>query len=386
MDAMPYISDERLQAMMPLLALHRREPDVSVAALLRRRMNELAQELLSKTRVYLDIRYWIFLRDAFCGAPANPVHSELLSELTSGVEAGSLLCPLTETIFFELTRQKDAGLLLASARLMDRLSKGVVIQHTIDRVRTEVRHFLFRTVSDAAVPPAPIDHVWLKSGHVIGTPVVTSHGWEETEELVAQKAFFDVLWNVTLEEMLTDTAAPPDFRPREIRTAQEMTRDSMHHDVNLRSFEKLYNAELAGFWDVYEPTVRDALLVLYESANPKAPLPSDGSIEEQVHLYKNALRNIIRFGKAGTSLPTAQIVSGLHAVVRWYRNRGFKPTDTYDFHHAAAALPYCDLFLTERFLATVLAKPPLKFAELFGTSVVSREEEALSLLRKWHAL
>lgn len=140
---------------MPLLALHRREPEVSVSALLRRRMRELAQEVLSRTRIYLDIRYWIFLRDALLGVPARPVHSELLDVLTTGVEAGRLLCPLSETTFFELTRQGDRELLLASVRLMDLLSRGVVVQHTIDRVRTEVRHFLLRTVATQAVPPAP---------------------------------------------------------------------------------------------------------------------------------------------------------------------------------------------------------------------------------------
>lgn len=197
---------------------------------------------------------------------------------------------------------------------------------------------------------------------------------------MSQKCFFDVLWNVTLEEMLTDTPVPPDFRPRESATAQEMTRESRRHDVNLRSFKKLYSSELAGFWDVYEPTVRDALLSLFQAASPKAPPPSDASLADQVRLYKNALRNVIRLGKAGTSLPTAQIVSGLHAVVRWNRNRGFKATDTYDFHHAAAALPYCDVFLTERFLSTVLVERPLAFAELFGTRIASREEEALKLL------
>jgi hypothetical protein len=368
--------------MMPFFALHRSEPDISVAALLRRRMSDLAGEVLPRTRIYLDTRYWIFLRDALLGRPADSSHRELLAVLTAGVEAGELLCPLSETTYFELTRQRNPVSLLASSRLMDQLSHGVVIQHTKDRVRTEVRDFLLRTVVDGAVPPVPIRHVWLKIGHVIGTPVITADGWEPEEQLVAQKAFLDVLWNLTLEEMLTDTPPPPDFRAREVQTAREMTRDSKTHDVELRSFKKLYSAELAGFWDVHESAIRDACTMLFGSTFPEAPPPSEAEIAEQVPLWKNALRNIIRLGKAGTSLPTAQIVSGLHAAVRWNRNRGFKATDTYDFHHAAAALPYCDLFLTERFLGTVLERPPLAFAELFGTTIVHREQQAVVILKR----
>lgn len=378
---MPYLSDERLRAMMPFFALHRSEPEVSVAALLRRRMSELAAEVLLRRRIYLDTRYWVFLRDALLGRPAEPSHRELLDVLTAGVEAGDLLCPLSESAYFELTRQRDPLLLLASARLMDQLSHGVVIQHTIDRVRTEVGDFLFRTVVDGAVPPAPIQHVWLKVGHVVGTPVITADGWEPEEQLVAQKAFLDVLWNVTLVEMLTDTQPPPDFRAREIRTARAMTRDSETHDVQLRSFKKLHSAELGGFWDVHEAAIRDAWTTLFGRTFPEAPPPTDTQIAEQVPLWKNVLRNVIRLGKAGTSLPTAQVVSGLHATVRWNRNRGFKATDTYDFHHAAAALPYCDVFLTERFLCTVLERPPLAFAELFGTTTIHREREAVGFLK-----
>lgn len=267
---------------MPLFAMHRREPEVSVAAHLRRRMEELARDVLSRTRVCLDIRYWIFLRDAFLGAPARPVHAELLEALTSGVNAGRLLCPLSESTYLELTRQEDPELVLASARLMDRLSRGVVIQHTIDRVGTEVRQFLLDTVVAGKVSGSPIDKVWLKIGHVIGTPLVTSRGWDAAEELIAQKSLIDVLWSVSLEEMLTNTPSPPDFRSREIKTAREMTKASYHHDVDLRSFKKLYTAELAGFWDVNEPAIRDALLVLFRTTNAEAPLPSDDGLADQV--------------------------------------------------------------------------------------------------------
>lgn len=371
---------------MPYFALHRNEPEVSIAGLLRRRMKNLAREVLPRTRIYLDTRYWIFLRDALLGRPVDPSHRELLTALTSGVEAGDLLCPLSETTYFELTRQREPELLLASARLMDRLSHGVVIQHTIDRIRTEVRDFLLHTVVDGAAPPAPIEHVWLKIGHVLGTPVITADGWNPAEQLVAQKAFLDVLWNLTLEEMLTDTPPPPDFRARETETAKEMTRDSRAHDVELRSFNKLYSAELAGFWEVHESAIREALRTLFTSTYPEAPPLSEEQMAEQVPPWKNALRNIIRLGKAGTSLPTAQIVSGLHAAIRWNRNRGFKATDTYDFHHAAAALPYCDVFLTERFLGTVLGRPPLEFAELFDTTIIDREQQAVGFLRGRHAL
>lgn len=378
---MPRITNQRLRTLLPDLEAHRADPNLSVEGLLAHHMAELSRSVVRRKRIYLDTRYWIFLRDGYLGQPSHPLHLELLRSLTEGVAEGRLLCPINESILFELMRQRDARLRTASARLMDSLSLGVVIQNTPDRVRTEVKDFLFLTATQGHVPGAPIPSVWLKVGHVIGTPRISSKELQPKEELVAQKTFLDVLWQITLEEMLTDSPAPPDLRPEQNELAQKMTDRSARYESEMSSYPKVYEAELAGFWDVYEPCVRDSLVSLFRIVSPSHPEPPTDLLAEQLILFKNALRNVIRFDKSGSSLPTAQIVSGLHAIVRWNRNRGFRATDFYDFHHSAAALPYCDVFLTERFIAHVLKNPPLSFASRFDTKVVSDEEEALSVLK-----
>lgn len=97
----------------------------------------------------------------------------------------------------------------------------------------------------------------------------------------------------------------------------------------------------------------------------------------------NSITNLFRFGKLGTAVPTAQIVAGLYAAIRWQRQRAFVASDFYDFYHATAALPYCDVFLTESFLGTLLTCPPLDLARIFDTTVVWDEADAVKVL---HAL
>ena len=60
----------------------------------------------------------------------------------------------------------------------------------------------------------------------------------------------------------------------------------------------------------------------------------------------------------------------------------FRSTDFLDIHHASAALPYCDFFLTERFLGTALSRRPLAFDEHFACSVFWDEAEALAALQQ----
>ncbi|MBN1630370.1 MAG: hypothetical protein JW990_11445 [Thermoleophilia bacterium] len=375
------MNQRRFEEFLPAFEAHRAEPGLSLAGLLRRRKAELASEVLSRRRIYLDTKFWIFLRDAHLGRPQSPVHRDLLGALRQEVGAGRCICPLNESSIFELHRQRDPDLRSATVVVMDELSQGVVIQNTFDRIRTEVWDFLVSTILNQAVPPAPMAEVWLKVGHFVGSPEATTGILAPAEELILQKVFLDVTWSMSLSEMLEGIVDFPDWRHSDAELAAELTATSSEHESEMRSFVSVYEAELAGFWDANEHIVRGVLAGLADALfHGKAPTAAE--LDDGIRLFKNALRNVVRFDKAKASLPTSQVMSGLHAIVRWNKTRGFAPSDFYDFHHAAAAVPYCDVFFTERFLATMLTRPPLSFDERFDTVVVHRDVDALSAVRR----
>jgi hypothetical protein len=59
-----------------------------------------------------------------------------------------------------------------------------------------------------------------------------------------------------------------------------------------------------------------------------------------------------------------------------YTNRPFTFQD-FDLRHAAAAIPDCDVFLTERFIATACTNKLLDFGTLYATRIISDEGEAI---------
>src|SRR5690606_19854957 len=85
--------------------------------------------------------------------------------------------------------------------------------------------------------------------------------------------------------------------------------------------------------------------------------------------------------KLGLALPTAQVVAALHAGVRWAKTRRFRGSDFADFHHAAAALPYCDVFLTERYLCHAVSTRPAALAARFDTRVATDPSEAVEAVK-----
>jgi len=82
-------------------------------------------------------------------------------------------------------------------------------------------------------------------------------------------------------------------------------------------------------------------------------------------------------GKISIELPFINIHSGIHAAVRWGRKRRFKENDFLDFHHAATALPYCEVFCTDNPLKVLLTDNLLSFYRLYSTKIISNIEDAI---------
>jgi hypothetical protein len=70
----------------------------------------------------------------------------------------------------------------------------------------------------------------------------------------------------------------------------------------------------------------------------------------------------------------------LHASVRSEAKRKLKPNDIFDFRHAAAALPYCRAFLTDRPLKTLITSGHVRLDTLFGCEVVASPREAIDII------
>lgn len=374
---MARLSDQHHEPFLRALEAHRNAPHVTWNEHRRSRFAELWRLVAGRKRIYLDTRYWVFLRDAARGRTKRPVHDDLLAVLHRLVASGAAICPLSDSAMFELHKQTDPGTRLAMARVMDALSLGATIQNGQDRIRTELVRFFYAIIVERRIPGPPTEHVWLKAGHFLGsaTPVFEEVG--PAEELAISKAFFDLLWAVSVEEMLTDNDWMEDDTAFQC-AAKRMTESSREHAAEVTSFEQLYLAEVAGVVDASSKVIDEAFIEVAGAQGVTGPAPLDADLSR---LHRNAVYNIIRLGKAGTGLPLIQIEAGMHAAIRWLERRPFQANDFYDIYHATAALPYCDVFLTEAFAGTILKNRPLAFGKVFGTEIVWTEGDALQLLR-----
>lgn len=115
-----------LESVDSLITRHLGSPEVSLEEHRRYRVHALGRDLASRKAIYLDLRFWIGLRDA---ARYNKLGLErdLLLGLRRRVASGALFCPITDSTFLELFKQTDQQSRVATAELIDELSLGVTL-------------------------------------------------------------------------------------------------------------------------------------------------------------------------------------------------------------------------------------------------------------------
>jgi len=87
---------------------HLADTNVSTREYLRQLSNDLGKSIGLRKKLYLDTRYWVFLRDAALGRPKQPEHVEILYLLRRLVHDGVVVCPVSDVAFMELSTGFEA--------------------------------------------------------------------------------------------------------------------------------------------------------------------------------------------------------------------------------------------------------------------------------------
>ncbi|MCP4594213.1 MAG: hypothetical protein GY842_26080 [bacterium] len=367
---------ERLEKSTDTLERHKSHPDVSLDMYARGQRHNVGLRALSRHRIYLDQRYWIHCRDAFLGRPTNPQHTRIWRGLCNAVKAGRLWCPAFGSVLAETMKQKDLDSRRATACVVDQLSGGLALQPPIDRGIREISHYTWtKLLGDTTLGPAE-HYVWVRVGHIMGELFPMETAFPPDLELAMQKTMYDLQATQSLEDFvrLVDSAPYPADDDRLFQAVQNLMCDvhrqesSDYEDarsIELRGVAGLWMSELHGFAeDLFRKGKRVEL---------------DGAPTTPRELALNLMAIVVaglRMGRIQTELPCLHVQTGIHAAMRFKRQK-FQKGDTHDFQHAAAALPYCNALFTERRLGNLLTREPLWYDELYDCRVLWREQDVI---------
>jgi hypothetical protein len=364
------------------ISYHLSHPEPSSDAYVREQHLALGTQILKKKRVYLDQKYWIHCRDAACGAPGRMEHRHLYEALKKGVNSGRLLCPASHLVLEETLKQTDLATRASTAQVVQELSDGIAIQPVPVLFQAEILHFLIaaRSLDMDAYPVEQL--AWTYVGNLYGHQSPRCSEFDPETIRAVQKAWFDLMANVTFP-MLAEASAPMSDGLLHIPSHHYERQNAQceEHRGDFRSFKQAFLIELAGELDVEKDILREAQLYLYEKATGgKGEDVAEEEMDDCVQKLSGLIHHAFGRGKLKNQLAGLRIMAGIHAATRHMRKK-FRPGDIHDHLHARVALPYCDLFLTEKSLGHLLTVKPLEYDALYGCRVVWEPEEALAAVR-----
>lgn len=315
---------------------------------MRQKRIQLGAEVASRRRVYLDQRFWLLLRDASLGNCRETGVAELLALLRDSVREGKSICPISESVFVELLKQSDDSTRMATAQLIDELSLGVTLVPFDERIRQELCNSFYKHAGVAELIPIE-ELVWTKLSYVLGEVHPSNTSFQREDELAIQKAFADHMWDISLREMVALIGVPPSSGMDWESIATRINDNNRIHRSTLRSYPQTFKIEFEGGLSLF----RDELVQLSVEIGQRGY--DVGS--KLAHLSEKK-----RFEAFALSVPTIYINASCHAAVRWDQKRNLCGNDLFDFHHAQAALAYCNVFLTEKPLGEMLSQRHLGLA------------------------
>ena len=351
-------------------------PNMSIDEYVRRSQINLGKGLEEKCAIYLDTKYWILLREADQNRGTKK-SAKLLKLLRMGVSKNLIFCPISGAVFVEILKQSDMSSRLATAKLIDELSLGVTLIEEDRRIFTEIEYFIFAALG---LPDLhPLNHlVWCKLSYVLGFQHPTSPLFDTGTDLAGQKAFFDHVCTIPLHEMvkLIGDSEIPEGNLGQV--AAVLNAGIAGHADELRCFNQAYAAEAKGIVDVFGAMAVDVMMSLVREQGIAFKLSTTDERRACESRWKNLLFFALKKNRSRDVLRTINILASLHASLRWNKGRRYRNNDLCDFHHAAAALAYCNAFFTERSLSAMVTERQLALDNIYQCHVVSSEDDAIA--------
>jgi hypothetical protein len=348
--------------------------DISLVEYARVRRRELSKAIAHKVKIYLDQRYWIHCRDAALGT-ASDVYSEIWNTLLQLVRDGRAICPASSASVIETFKQGDIYKRRRTAEVMDELSTGIALRSASGRRAAEFQFLLRRLVGDDVGNERPSDQALTWLFEVFGDLAIAEDRRAVCDAEAIGKAMFDAFCRMRFPDVLR---AIPGFSEQLL-----FGRDRASRERHNRIAESNLKKRPMSHAERLKREVHSTLEWLITQLTP-ALSTSIGGSEEAVQLVRNRFKGFLAArhdqGEFKRDLPTMYIGSAIFAAID-HKRRRYDDGDLFDHDHATAALPYCDFFLTEGKLGTLLTEKPAQLDKEYGCRVLWKNDQILAELR-----
>lgn len=341
---------------------------------------ETGEFMFSKIRMYLDMNYWIYMRQAITGN-GSELQNQIFMLLKSLVQQGRVVCPISPHTWEELMRQSDRETRLATSEVIDELSRDCAFIDPLRIFRQELLHLVtvllfekkYRTGID------PVKYVWTKAPLMICEKYPFFTNADASEGAQVACAFLEYYSKFSMVDIIKQL---PDNFP--IRNDEKITfelNQGKDENQEWKSKKELFMIEVRGALEAVNEDVQQVCAHLehdFQSGNLHSRLSNDLF---SLQTLTSIIIRLFERNKIGTHLPSINIGARLHTEFRYDKQMRFQPTDLRDISHASWALPYCHYYFADRKFADLICNKA-KLDRLYGTIVRWREGDVIDCLHQ----
>src|SRR5436190_13151580 len=166
----------------------------------------LGQQMATKRRLYLDLRFWNDLCDVNFRSSKDSCSAELLVALRGAVRNRNLVCPVEFHVVEELHRQRIPEKRHATLALIDELSLRTVLAAPPDRLFIEVLRLVQGLIARNPPTTAPVDEMWTRPMFAAGHDLPELETPELPAALVARlrSEMHDEWWTMGFVELFAN--------------------------------------------------------------------------------------------------------------------------------------------------------------------------------------
>ena len=356
---------------------HEKNNKVSLKEYVDSEQIKLSDSIKDRIKIYLDTKFWIYLRDGM--KEKNDKYSILYTILKELVKNGKIVCPLSFSVYSEVSKQSDKETRIMTAKIIDELSLGISVKNVFELYYNDAFSFIVDKSGffQRKMQKSNFDY----TGSVLsGTAVpIPNMPLPNISNNSIQKAWFDFYKTMKLSDIV-----------------DKYNEESVNYYKNMNTRLQKYNNEVVKphyKTDKVQEILRNELIGCIESIKFIPTLMKEvyemtgGKVSENEVVDENKIKNLFCYTLINRKykskiLDSLYIFGVLNALNIYEQNRPIQKNDTEDFYHAVQALSTCDYFFTEKRLKHLLNVNPFNLSVEFDTKVISDIDEAISFVEK----
>jgi hypothetical protein len=335
--------------------------------------------------VYLDLNHWVALSKALAGHRDGDAYRDVLTGCLRALERGDAVFPISDSIYLEISKngryrqRRDLREVIETmSRFMVVISRSYISSH-------EIEALLDRIVGPSPRPANPMDYLdWGVArafGKVGGFKVRSSTGKDLTAEVRESHpdgaAAFDlVLAKAELELNRRVIEGPAPGEESELRklgwdprAAFEVAERRAQQEIDqVRRFDQDPRWRRGRIRDVV--AAREILIEVNDALS--RGLSVRGATLEAISLQLDDTQ------RAFDSMPSFDVAVTLKTAYHRDSRHRWVPNDIHDIDAMGSTLPYCDIVVTDKAVASHVKQTHL--AERLDTVVVWRLADLLQYL------